>query len=119
MSIFFTKAKEQIIIYWLLGFYALVFSLSALASCALASLIGTDWKSMDKQGHLEIYLSVFVNWSTIMLAFFNKSASRLAANQLPIAPDDSQLITASSTKKTETVSLEVTATNPPVESGTK
>lgn len=109
MPIIFTKAKEQIIIYWLLGFYFLLFSASALASCALASLIGANWSTLDKQGRYMIALAIFVNWSTIMLAFFNKAATKIQSGDLPIAPDDSQLI---SRKTVETKSVKTESINP-------
>jgi hypothetical protein len=110
MSEFFTKAKEQIIIYWLLGFYFILFSLSALSSCLLASLIGSDLKTMDNQGKWMVALAVFGNWSTIMLAFFNKAAGKLAANQLPISPDDTALISRQTVKRTETTSVAISQT---------
>jgi len=92
MSELISKAKEQVVIYWLLGFYFMLFTASALASCILASLIGADLSSLDRQGKWMIALAVFGNWSTIMLAFFNKAAARITSGQLPIAPDDAGLI---------------------------
>lgn len=112
MSEFITKAREQILIYWMLVFYFLLFTTSSLASCALASLIGSTWNQLDGQGHLEIILAVFVNWAATMMAFFNKAASKLKSDQLPISPDDGNLI--SSRKVTTESTQQVTVQQTPL-----
>lgn len=108
MSEWLSKAKEQVLIYWFLGFYVLLFTTSALASCLLASLIGATWATLDMQGKWMIVLAVFVNWSTTMMAFFNKAAQRVRSGELPISTDDTQLISRATVSKTSTVETSTT-----------
>jgi hypothetical protein len=77
MSELISKAKEQILMRALMMMYALLFTCAALASSLLASLIGATWSQLDTQGKVMIVLAVFVNWSTVMLAFVNRAATRL------------------------------------------
>lgn len=116
MKDFITAAKETVLVWWLVGFYGVLFTLAALATAALSSLIGADWATMDTQGHVEVGLAVFANWATMMMAFMNKSISRIQSGQIPISPDDQQIIAqarVTTTQKTVDVTTQTSQpTNP-------
>lgn len=104
MSVFFTKAKEQFLIYWLVGAYFFLFSFVSLAFAIVTALYACRWVQLDHQDRLVVCLLIFGNWGTVMMAFLNKAVSRVQAGSLPIAPDDTNLIMRSQVTKTVDVS---------------
>lgn len=87
-----TMVKDKAIFYWGIILYVLLFSASGLATCILGALVGTQWNTLDGQSKFMICLTVFINWSTIMMAFFSKAANRLKSGDIPISPDDTNII---------------------------
>lgn len=104
MRSFFSKAKEQFLIYWLVGAYFLLFSFVSLAFAIVTALYACRWVQLDGQDRLVVCLLIFGNWGTVMMAFLNKAVSRLQSGVLPISPDDTSLIVRSS-QVTKTVDV--------------
>lgn len=110
MSEFISKAKEQALLYYMAVAYVVLFSLGGLSSCIIASLIGSDWKTMDTQGKAMICFAVFSNWSTIMLAMLYRSMTKISKGELPISEGDSSLVSSRkvTTESTQQVTVQET-----------
>lgn len=115
MSEFFTKAKEQWLIFWGLILYGVLFSFVGLSSCIMASLVGTTWSSLDPQGKFMICLAVFGNWGTMMMAMLYRSVTKISKGELPISSDDTQLISQRTVKKEQIDTLSVSQPKEPNE----
>lgn len=69
----------RIVILW-----ALLFSFSALGSAILSAIVNVDWSKLNAQAKFIIFITVFVNWATVMMAFFSQAARKLEEGKLPI-----------------------------------
>jgi hypothetical protein len=92
MSRFISAAREQILIWWLVIFYLVMFSLVSLAFAMVTALYGVTWEGLSGQEKFVIGCLIFGNWGTVMMAFMNKSLNRAAAGELPISAEDAALI---------------------------
>lgn len=92
MTQFINKAREQVLLYWLVIFYMLLFTLVSLAFGVATALYGVNWDQLSGQEKFVIKCLIFGNWGTVMMAFINKAITRASGGQLPIASDDQQLL---------------------------
>lgn len=104
MSEFLSKAREQILIYWLAVFYALLFSGVSWGVAWMTATAGVDYSTLGHDAKVRVWVCCFTGWGTTMMAFLNKAISSIQKGLLPINSDDSKLIasrTETSTLKTE------------------
>jgi len=67
--------------YRLVIFYIVLFSLNSLASAVIASFMNTDWAALTGTAKFLLLCVIFQSWTGTMLAFFNKSLSRVEQGQ--------------------------------------
>lgn len=90
MSTLFNKAKEQLLIYYGVIFYVVLFSAVALGTSWQTATAGIDWSQASSDSKIRMLVGMFVTWGTVMLAFLNKGLSKVANGELPIGIDGSQ-----------------------------
>ena len=88
MSEFVAAAKEKILLYWMVGIYVLLFTFNGLATATITAMYGMRWSTMDAQDKTIVMVMVFLNWSNLMLAFFNKAIARVSRGEFPITESD-------------------------------
>lgn len=79
--------------YKLVIFYILLFSMNSLASAVIASFMNTDWSALTTTAKFLLICVIFQNWTGVMLAFFNKSISRVEQGKELIDTGDTQTFT--------------------------
>lgn len=57
--------------------WGLFFSMGALGSAILIALTGNKWAAMSQQEHFVLCVGIFLNWSVVMQAFFNRAVHNL------------------------------------------
>ncbi len=80
--------------------WGVLFSLSALGSCLLASLQNTKWAMLDGQAKFLLSVAIGVNWFSILMAFLSKTVARLEAGQPP-PTNGTDIFTKASTATTQ------------------
>lgn len=83
-----SKAKEITALWWLAAVWFLLFTCAALGNSIITAFYGMRWKEMDWQDRIMIGILIFVNWATVMMAFFSRAISRVSRGQLPIQDGD-------------------------------
>lgn len=112
MSAILSKAKEQILIYWGVIFYVLLFSAVALGTSWQTATAGIDWSEATSDSKMRMLVGMFVTWGTVMMAFLNKGIAKVSNGELPIGLDGQQT-TVTQQQHTET-QVTTTASIPPV-----
>lgn len=92
MSEVIPRAKEIVLMWWAMGFWFCLFSLTSLGTAIVLVSYTMRWADVDNQDRVIACVLIFVNWGQTMMALMNRVASRLQAGQLPIEAGDSQLI---------------------------
>lgn len=69
-----------------------LFTFAALGNAIITAFYGMRWSQMERQDVVMVFILIFVNWATVMMAFFSKAISRVQKGELPIAEGDTQLI---------------------------
>jgi hypothetical protein len=87
MSALLTKAKEQILIYWMVGFYVFLFSGVALGTSWQTATAGVNWSEADHDSKVRMIVGILVTWGTVMMAFLNKATSKVLQGELPIGEE--------------------------------
>lgn len=103
MSELLTKAQELIILKWLIIVRISVFSLVTLGMAWQTSVANLDISQLSRTQILNIIIGMLVIWGSNMIAFFDKSISRVSAGKLPVGENGSgntQHITKDETKTT-------------------
>jgi len=65
-----------------------LFSINALASAIMLSFLNVDWSQLSPTSKFLIWVAVLQNWTGTLLAFFNKSISRVEQGRFPIDTGD-------------------------------
>jgi len=66
-----TRAWKLAILWFVL------FSINALGTSIMASLVGTTWSQLDTLGKWMIVVAVIVNWTGTIMAFLSKAARKI------------------------------------------
>jgi hypothetical protein len=111
MSAFFTATKEKVLLYWLIGFYCILFSGVSLAGAWLTATAGVDYSTLGPDAKQRIWVGIFSVWGTTMTAFLNKGIGNLQKGGLPIDADNGKVL--SSRTDTTVQQTQVTETKPP------
>lgn len=88
MSDLLTKAAY----YKLAIFYFVLFSFNSLATAIVASFLNTEWNTLTATSKFLLIVVIVQNWSGTMIAYFNKTLSRLQEGQ-PLFGSDTTTIT--------------------------
>ncbi len=81
---------ERIKYYRLAIFIGFLFTVNSLASAIVASFLNTDWSSLSGTSKFLVIIVVFQGWTGTMLAYFNKTLTRLEAGKTPFETGDSE-----------------------------
>lgn len=76
-------AKTSLAMAWAWGIF---FSFNALGSCILAAFVNATWEDMSTAKRVLMFIAIFVNWTSMMMAFLSKTMARLDAGKNPV-PD--------------------------------
>lgn len=93
MKEFLTSARKTLVYYWLAYVYVFLFSLNSLSTAMIASLINTQWGSLNSTDKFLIVLAVVSNWTGTMLALVNKTLHRLQEGKSLIESGNTEIIT--------------------------
>jgi hypothetical protein len=61
----------------------ILFSVNALADVTVASFLNVEWSTISATSKFLIVVVIIKSWSGTMLAFFNKTLSRIEAGKTP------------------------------------
>lgn len=79
--------KKFVKTYKLAIFIGALFSLNALASSIVASFLNVNWGPLSGTEKFLIVVLVIQNWSGTMIAYFNKTLSRIESGLPLIEPE--------------------------------
>ena len=85
---------------WILISYFLLFTLNSLAVAALAALQGEEWGNLTQTAKVCVILAMMSSWTTTMLAFLNRAASRIAEGKSFISTGDTMIVKKSDVQQT-------------------
>lgn len=91
MSELIQASRNHIIYYWLAYCYGFLFSLNALVTAVIASFMNTDWGTLTPTKKFLLICVIIANWTGTMIAFLNRTMSRLQNGQLPIQTGETQV----------------------------
>lgn len=66
----------------------ILFSINALATAIVLSFMNVSWSQLDPTSKFILIVGILQNWTGTMLAFFNKSLSRVEQGKFPIDTGD-------------------------------
>lgn len=76
------------IVYKMAILMGVLFSINALSTAIVASFMNTEWSSLSPTGKFIIIWVVLQNWTGTLIAFFNKTLSRVEQGKFPIDTGD-------------------------------
>ena len=53
------------------------FTINSLGTCIVAAMMGKEWHELTTTAKFLIIIVIIVNWSTMMMAFLNRSVNHL------------------------------------------
>lgn len=80
---------QKAALYKMVILMAILFSINALASAILASFLNVDWSALSTTSKWLILVVIVQNWTGTLMAFFNKTLSRVEQGKFPIDTGDS------------------------------
>lgn len=72
---------------------ALLYSFLTLSSAFLASVQNVDFPAMSHWNQFCLILGVFGSWSTVMIAFLDKTTARIQSGKAPMETGQTEFIT--------------------------
>lgn len=69
-------------------FIGILFSINALATAIVASFMNAEWSQMSPTSKFLLIIVVLQNWTGTMIAFFNKTLSRIEKGSFLIDTGD-------------------------------
>jgi len=87
--------------------YFVLFSINALCSALMIALANVTWSGLDSQGKFMIGVALIWNWTTTILAFMSKQATRIKQTGDLFPSGDTQQFV-----RTETQSVKIEKPNP-------
>jgi hypothetical protein len=85
-----TKLLQNAATYRMAILIGALFSINALATAIVISLLNNDWKNLSATSQFLVVVTVVQNWTGTMLAFFNKTLARIEQGKSPIETGDTQ-----------------------------
>lgn len=93
MSRIFAAAKENLLYYRLAYVYAFLFSLNSACTAIATSLANAEWSDLSGSSKFMVVILIVANWTGTMLAFLNKTLSRLQQGQTLVETGNTTTIT--------------------------
>jgi hypothetical protein len=70
--------KRKIQLIWVVNaLMILFFTVNSLGTCVIAALMGKNWSLLTRSEQMLIIVVIMVNWSSMMMAFLNRSITHL------------------------------------------
>lgn len=88
-----SRAISNLMYYRLAIAYAVLFSLNSACTAIATSLTNSEWSDLSPSSKFMIVILIVANWTGTMLAFLNKTLSRLQQGNPPLASGDTAVIT--------------------------
>lgn len=83
-----SKLIESALVWKLALVYGCLFALNAVAMSTVSALSGVDhWDNLLITQKVVIFMSIGANVTTTIMAFLNKSISRIEQGQMPLGSD--------------------------------
>lgn len=82
-----------------------LFSINSLTTAIVASFMNTDWSTLSPTSKWLLVTVVVQNWTGTLLAFFNKTLSRIESGKSPFESGDTQTFTKTPTIETSSNKL--------------
>lgn len=79
---------KQAVAYKMAIFFGVLFSLNSLFTAILISFLNTDWSILSATSKFLLIIGILQNWTGTLLAFFNKTISRVEQGKFPIDTGD-------------------------------
>ena len=79
---------KKAMLYKMVILMALLFTINSLASAIILSFLNVDWSSLTATSKWLIVIAVVQNWTGTLMAFFNKTISRVEQGKFPIDTGD-------------------------------
>ena len=87
------KPHQTRLYWWGIILYFVLFSINALATSTMASLVGTKWNTLDGQQKFMICVAVVANWTGLIVVFIQQIMRRIVSGKPPIETGDTQHLT--------------------------
>ena len=89
MPLHVISQKRKVQLVWVMTItLVLLFTVNSLGTCIIAALMGKQWTILPLEEKFLLIVIVIVNWSTMMMAFLNRSISHLLGDvAVPLATD--------------------------------
>src|SRR5512146_2201418 len=84
MSEIVRSARDMLVLNKLVIFYGALCSLNALSTAIVASFMNTEWATLSATSKFLLIIVILQNWSGTMLAFINKTLSRVESGRPPV-----------------------------------
>jgi len=75
--------KQTVLLWWIAGVKALLFSLVLLGTSWLTALNKLDWSTLQWDDQRNILIGMLVSWGTGMMMFLDKSAGEVSHGKIP------------------------------------
>lgn len=75
---------QQFIIYKVAILIGVLFSINSLSTALVASFANAEWATLSPTSKFLLIVVVLQNWTGTMLAFLNKTISRVEKGQFPL-----------------------------------
>lgn len=99
MSQFLSDKIDQAIVYKLVIIRVILYTLFVAGTSWQSSMANVIWGNLLPAEKFNIFVAMFVTWSTVMLAFLDRSISRLASGQNPLTDEEKTAIAAETSAK--------------------
>jgi len=83
---------QKAVLYKMAILIGVLFSINALADVIVASFLNVEWSTISATSKFLIVVVIIKSWSGTMLAFFNKTLSRIESGKPPIDTGNTDFI---------------------------
>ena len=90
MSEMMQNAGKSLIVYKMAILIGVLFSINALMLAIIAALTNVEWEHLTPTSKFLVYAVILANWTSTMLAYFNKTLARIEQGQPPVPTGDTQ-----------------------------
>lgn len=70
----------------------LLYTMWVMGSSWQSAMANVIWDDLTHAERFNVFVSMFVNWSTVMVAFLDKTISHVATGQNPLSDEDKKQI---------------------------
>lgn len=88
MKEFLLGQAEKMILMRLAIVRILLYTLWSMGCSWQSCMANVLWGNLTMSEKINIFVAMFVNWSTVMLAFLDRTISRISSGQNPLTVDE-------------------------------